>query len=75
MDPPYIPYMAADILLRFGLASSILAPAALLILRTRDDLPRDVPGLEFIERRQAGNGALWLYRPAAELLWPRQGSA
>jgi 16S rRNA (guanine966-N2)-methyltransferase len=63
LDPPYIPYMAADLLMRFGLASSILAPDGLLILRTRDDLPRDVPGLQFIERRAAGNGALWLFRP------------
>lgn len=68
LDPPYIPFMAEDILLRFGLASSVLAPDGLLILRTRDDLARVVPGLELVERRAAGNGALWLYRPtAAEL--------
>lgn len=66
LDPPYIPGMAVDLIYRFGAAENVLAPAAAVFVRTPDDLPQDVPGLDFIERRQAGNGALWIYTPSPQ---------
>jgi 16S rRNA (guanine966-N2)-methyltransferase len=64
LDPPYIAGMAVDLLYRFGAATDLLAPDGLLVLRTPDDLPQEIPGLQFIDKRTAGNGALWLYYPA-----------
>jgi len=64
LDPPYIAGMAVDLLYRFGAAAELLTPDALLMLRTPDQLPQEIPGLQFAEKRPAGNGALWLYYPA-----------
>jgi 16S rRNA (guanine966-N2)-methyltransferase len=64
LDPPYIPGMAVDLLYRFGTVTDLLAPDGLLMLRTPDQLPEEIPGLQFAEKRHAGNGALWLYYPA-----------
>lgn len=68
VDPPYIPGMAADILGRFfgtpaGLG--LLAPEALVMLRTTDRIERPPRGLRLIEARRAGNGRLWLFGPEA----------
>ena len=64
LDPPYITGMAVDLLYRFGAAADIFAANGLLVLRTPEQLPQEVPGLQFVEKRPAGNGALWLYYPA-----------
>jgi 16S rRNA (guanine966-N2)-methyltransferase len=66
LDPPYIPSMAEDLLFRCGMAVDLLAPGGTVIIRTPDDLPQIVPGLLLRERRDAGNGALWLYEPCGE---------
>ena len=66
LDPPYIPGMAQELLARWG-AADVLAAQGLLIVRTPDALPEDVPGLQLIERRRAGSGGLWLYRPGAPI--------
>jgi 16S rRNA (guanine966-N2)-methyltransferase len=66
LDPPYIPGMAEDLLFRCGMAADVLAPDGVVVVRTPDDLPGTVPGLVLRERREAGNGALWLYNPAQD---------
>jgi 16S rRNA (guanine966-N2)-methyltransferase len=63
LDPPFIRNMAESILLRLAEASALFSPQALIIVRTPDELPVALDGLRFIERRLAGQAALWLYAP------------
>jgi 16S rRNA (guanine966-N2)-methyltransferase len=73
IDPPYIPGMARELITALGAAAGcgdLLAPDALVILRTPDRIDKEpggtaVEGLKFVEKRPAGNARLWLYRPAA----------
>ncbi len=72
IDPPYIPGMARELTAALGSAAGcggLLSPGALVILRTPDRIDEEpggtsVDGLEFVEKRPAGNARLWLYRPA-----------
>lgn len=65
LDPPFIAGMAEDILLRLADgAAELYSPRALIIVRTPDELPVALEGLNFIEERAAGQSRLWLYRPA-----------
>lgn len=68
LDPPYIPGMGADLLGSFfghPAAPGLLAPGALVMLRTPDRIDCPPPGLRLIEARRAGNGRLWLFEPEA----------
>lgn len=67
LDPPYIPQMAESILMRLSAASTLFAPHALIIVRTPDELPVALDGLNFISNRTASQSKLWLYRPAIAL--------
>lgn len=77
LDPPFIPGMARALLTALGAArrsaedegNALLAPDALVIMRTPDHLDEDeggtaVEGLDFLEKRPAGSAKLWLYGPA-----------
>jgi 16S rRNA (guanine966-N2)-methyltransferase len=65
IDPPFIPGMAADIVGRVGDGADLFEPDALIIARSPDQLPDAPDGLRLLERRGTGNGAMWLYEPAA----------
>jgi 16S rRNA (guanine966-N2)-methyltransferase len=71
LDAPYIPGMAQDLLTRLAAAiadgelQGVFREDALLIARTPDKLNPELPGLRFIEAREAGGrDKLWLFVPA-----------
>ena len=62
-DPPFIEGMAAGLLPGIGHYPDIWTDDARIIIRTPDSLPETAEGLEFMEKRRAGNAWLWIYGP------------
>ncbi|MCC7477564.1 RsmD family RNA methyltransferase [bacterium] len=69
LDPPFIPRMAADVLSHFarGLElagpQSLLSADCLLLIRADDPVPTELPALNFLEKRPAGNAWIYMFKP------------